>query len=82
MKLSCSVPKDKCPQSLLDTLALMHVKPIITSQVVRVVYDGDNEALGDVLAFLFEQAGSTDMTVIKSVKGVKKHEKARMLSSD
>lgn len=61
MKVSCSLPPDKCSPEVLQELKHLGIKPIITQQVVRAVFEG-NESIGEHIVRIFAEAGSDDIT--------------------
>lgn len=63
MKLSASVPAELASDEFMAKLKKMGCDPIITSQVVRVVYEGTRLKFGQKLIKLFESQPHHDITV-------------------
>lgn len=77
MKLSCAVPTHKASEGFAGKIAQLGIKPIITSMVIRAVYEGNNHKLCDKLVALFEQEEDHDIVLLgDNVKG-SKHTKRR-----
>ena len=63
MRISCAVPREFCSQNLISKLEEMGLDPIITTQIVRVVYEGDDHRLGTQIVLMFENELDHDITV-------------------
>lgn len=55
MRISCSAPVNKCRPSLADDISKLGIEPIVTAAVVRAVYEGPDEELGQAIIDLFVQ---------------------------
>lgn len=55
MRVSCACPVQTASCYLFDGLRKLGVRPIITSQVVRAVYEGAEVQKGEAIVRLFER---------------------------
>lgn len=62
MRVSCSVPIEHCPWSLAHDVGQLSIAPIITPQVFRAVYEGE-EKTGNALIKLFSVIPGNQITV-------------------
>lgn len=65
MRLSCSVPTDKASDGFITKVAQCGITPIVTSQVIRAVYEGKNEKLCDGIIALYEAEPEHQITVFR-----------------
>lgn len=63
MQISCAVPREFCSDGLISKLKEMGLDPIITTQIVRVVYEGDDHRLGTQIVLMFENELNHDIVV-------------------
>lgn len=63
MRVSCAVPKGLCSVDFLSRLDQLGVKPIITQTIIRVVYEGEDHALGTKIVEEFMYEVDHDITV-------------------
>lgn len=63
MRVSCGCAVSTASPTLTQTLEQMGIQPIITSQVVRAVYEGDDEKFGQQIVNLFEREEDHTITV-------------------
>lgn len=61
VRLTCGVAADKASENLPDKLRALGVTPIVTSMVVRAVYEGEDVALATRIKALFENEDTTDI---------------------
>lgn len=62
MKVSCSCPVDAASHDLIEEVESLGLTPVVTTSVVRVVYEGDNVALGESIVRLFEREIDHEIT--------------------
>lgn len=62
MKVSCACPVDAMSHDLIEEIESLGLTPIVTPKVVRVVYEGDNVALGEAVVNLFERETDHEIT--------------------
>lgn len=60
MRVSCASHVDTATEGLVEKLAAMGITPIVTSQVIRVVYEGDRK-VGEQLVDLFGREPDHDV---------------------
>lgn len=63
MRVSCAVPKEFCSEGFIWKLQEMKLDPIVTTQIVRVVYEGDDHQLGARIVEMFAHEVDHDITV-------------------
>lgn len=63
MRISCAVPHELCSANLVTKLKEMGLNPIVTTQIVRVVYEGSDHRLGTQIVLMFENELNHDITV-------------------
>lgn len=61
MRVSCSCPVDAASHDLIEEIESLGLTPIVTTSVVRVVYEGDNVALGEAVVHLFNREVDHDI---------------------
>lgn len=62
VRVSCSVPADKDSDNLLRRIGQLGITPIVTSQVIRAVYQGPSRVVGEVLMEIFEAERDHEIT--------------------
>lgn len=77
MQLTCAVPVDKASDDFIAKLGELGITPIVTSVVIRAVYDGDDEKLADKIIALYEKEPYHDIVSIRPEKRDKKKKKRR-----
>lgn len=75
MRVSCSTPVDQASKDLAVKLAELGLKPIVTSQVVRVVYEGPSRVVGDTIVEIFQREADHEITVDYTAQEKKQIEK-------
>lgn len=75
MRVSCSTPVDQASKDLARRLVELGLKPIVTSQVVRVVYEGPSRVVGDIIVEIFQREADHEITVDYTAKEKKQIEK-------
>lgn len=63
MRVSCACPVELATSTLVDNLRGMGLHPIITTKVVRVVYEGPNRSLGEAIVELYAHEADHEITV-------------------
>lgn len=63
MRVSCACPTDLASQGLVDELTALGINPIVTSQVIRAVYEGPDRKVGEAIVTLYEKEKDHDVTV-------------------
>lgn len=61
MRCTCAAPSKTCSPELVANLKALGVTPIVTSQVVRAVYDGPSGKTCKAIIALFEQEADHDI---------------------
>lgn len=61
VRLTCGVAASKASPDLPEKIRRVGVEPIITSLVVRAVYEGEDVALATRVKAIFEQEDTTDI---------------------
>lgn len=49
MRLSCEASAKDCTKTLVEDIRALGIEPIITTEVIRAVYEGDDEELGNAI---------------------------------
>ena len=75
MRVSCSVPVNLASSTLVDHIKILGVHPIITSEVIRAVYEGDDVSVGEALIDMFSHEADHEIVVDYSKKEQRKHER-------
>lgn len=63
MQLSCGAPRDTASPELLEKIAELGLEPIVTSQIIRVLYVGTNHQLAEQIVALFRDEIGHDVSV-------------------
>lgn len=63
VRVSCGVPRALATDTLVDKLKALGIKPIITSEVIRAVYQGPDRQLGETIVEIFAHEADHDITV-------------------
>lgn len=63
MRVSCGAPKSTASKGLLPSIEALGIPPIVTSQTIRAVYEGSDQALGMQIVSIFEKEYNHDITV-------------------
>lgn len=63
MRISCAAPRELVSDGLLAALKAWGIEPIITSTIIRVVYEGDDHKLGTKIVQRFMGEVNHDITV-------------------
>lgn len=61
MRVDCSSNRSTCTDGLLENIKALGLMPIVTPHVVRVVYDGPKNSLGESIIDLFEKEPDHDI---------------------
>lgn len=62
MRVSCSVPADLATSTLQAHIEVLGLTPIVTSQVIRVVYEGNDVSIGEALIDMFSHECDHEIT--------------------
>lgn len=80
MRVSCGAPRSTASPGLARDIEDLGLLPIVTTQTIRAVYEGDDQQLCDRLIRMFEKEIDHDITVDYSEKerrkALRKAEKA------
>lgn len=63
MRVSCSCARDTASEGLVKEIAALGLQPIVTNQIIRGVYEGDDHNIGGALVTLFSQEQDHDVFV-------------------
>lgn len=63
MRVSCSCPVDLASETLVTELKDLGLEPIVTNEVVRVVYEGPKRTLGETIVDIFAREANHEITV-------------------
>lgn len=63
MRVSCSVPRRLATSTLEDNIRIIGLEPIVTPEIIRAVYEGDNVGLGEALIDMFSHQADHEITV-------------------
>lgn len=63
MRVTCACPADLASSTLVDRLTSMGIEPIITSKVVRAVYDRPDRRLGEAIVELYQHEADHEIEV-------------------
>lgn len=75
MRVSCACPVQTASCYLFDGLRKLGVQPIITSQVVRAVYEGSEVQKGEAIVRLFEREIGNDINAQYSKEELSRQER-------
>lgn len=84
MRVTCACPADMASSTLIDRLTAIGIKPIVTPQVIRAVYDGPDRELGEGIVEMYQHEANHEIEVQyteaeqrrQSRKAIRKAEKA------
>lgn len=62
MRVSCSVPANMATSTLVPHIKTLGLEPIITSEVIRAVYEGNDVSIGEALIDMFSHEGDHHIT--------------------
>lgn len=63
MRVSCACPADVATPTLVENLCKLGIQPIITSQVVRAVYEGPSKNIGEAIVTMFSHEADHSINV-------------------
>lgn len=63
MRVSCACPADLASSTLVERIKTLGLQPIVTSLVVRTVYEGKDKALGEAIVEIYSHEADHDITV-------------------
>lgn len=63
MRVSCGCLAKTASEGLADKIRAIGVEPIITSQIIRAVYDGKDKSIGEAIVRLFADEIDHDVYV-------------------
>lgn len=63
MRVSCSCPAKLATSTLVDRLKVLGVQPIVTSQVIRAVYEGNDKNIGEAIVNIYAHEADHEITV-------------------
>lgn len=75
MRVSCSVPVNLATSTLVDHIKVLGVHPIITSEVIRAVYEGDDVSIGEALIDMFSHECDHEIVVDYTPKEYRKQQR-------
>lgn len=53
MRVSCACPVNLASDTLVDRLKVLGLQPIITSRVIRAVYEGPDKSIGEAIVEIY-----------------------------
>lgn len=62
MRVSCSVPVDLATSTLTRHIQILGLTPVVTPEVIRAVYEGDDVGLGEALIDIFSHEANHEIT--------------------
>lgn len=80
MRVSCSVPVDMATSTLTQHIQALGLQPIVTSEVIRAVYEGDNVGLGEALIDMSSHEG--DHYIVADYRNTQEKREAKKASKD
>lgn len=63
MRVSCACPKATATDTLVDRLASLGLQPIVTSQVIRAVYEGPDKRIGEAIVEIYSHECDHEINV-------------------
>lgn len=75
MRVSCGCPANMATDTLVERLQTLGLHPIVTSQVIRAVYEGPDRKLGEAIVEIFAHEADHDITVFYDKAEQKKSER-------
>lgn len=63
MRVSCACPVDLASDTLIAKLETLGLKPIVTSQVIRAVYEGSDRRLGEAIVEIYAHEADHEINV-------------------
>lgn len=63
MRVSCACPAKLASDTLVDRLKVLGLQPIITSQVIRAVYEGPDKSIGEAIVEIYAHEADHDINV-------------------
>lgn len=66
MRVSCSCLRKTASRTLEGWIKQVGLEPIVTNRIIRVVYEGDNKALGEAIVQMFSHEADHEVTVVYS----------------
>lgn len=63
MRVSCACPREMASDGLVERIIALGLQPIVTSQIVRAVYEGDDRKLGIATVELFRNEVGHEINV-------------------
>lgn len=63
MRVSCACPRELASDGLIEEIELLGITPIITTQVVRAVYEGPDKGTGEAIVELFSREAGHEVNV-------------------
>lgn len=63
MRVSAACPAELATSTLVDRLRVLGLQPIITSQVIRAVYEGTDKGIGEAIVDIYSHEADHSITV-------------------
>lgn len=63
MRVSCACPVELATSTLEDNLRALGLQPIVTTEVIRAVYEGPDRSLGEAIVELYAHEADHTITV-------------------
>lgn len=63
MQVSCACPRELASEGLVEEIKALGIEPIVTSLVVRAVYEGHDKGLGEAIVELFCREADHEINV-------------------
>lgn len=68
MRVTCACPAEKASETLVEQLKKLGIEPIITSQVIRAVYEGPHRDIGEGIVAIYDNEQDHEIVVQYSDK--------------
>lgn len=75
MRVSCGCPKELASEGLIEEIIGLGVQPIVTTEVIRAVYEGSDKRVGEAIVLLFEKEAGHDVTVQLNEEEQRRHDR-------
>lgn len=63
MRVSCACPRKMATDTLVERLESLGIKPIVTNQVIRAVYEGTDKSLGEAIVEIYAHEADHEINV-------------------
>lgn len=63
MRVSAACPAQLASDTLVDKIRVLGIQPIITSQVIRAVYEGPDKSIGEAIVNMYAHEADHEINV-------------------